>query len=124
MARSKNNLKAVLNDIAEAIRDKKGTSNLICPRDFADEIRSIPAAGNQPTLFPPIITVNSNIVSWTTNPDNGGFTVSNIGTIDGVVVGSPFTITEEYNNKILKVTSYSYNFQEAFTEQVLKYLNH
>lgn len=42
MARSNNNLKAVLQDTANAIRSKTGGNNPIVPRDFGDAIRSIP----------------------------------------------------------------------------------
>ena len=42
MARSDNNLKAVLEDTANAIRSKTGGSSLIVPRDFADTIGTIP----------------------------------------------------------------------------------
>lgn len=45
MARSDNNLKAVLQDTADAIREKKGSSDLIVPRDFADEIETLSAGG-------------------------------------------------------------------------------
>lgn len=41
MAKSSNNLKAVLQDTANAIRTKKGSFGLIEPRDFADTISSI-----------------------------------------------------------------------------------
>ena len=45
MARSNNNLNAVLKDTADAIRAKKNTSEPIVPRDFADEIDSIQSGG-------------------------------------------------------------------------------
>ena len=45
MARSNNNLKAVLQDTADAIRAKTGSSSPIVPRDFADEIESIQSGG-------------------------------------------------------------------------------
>ena len=41
MARSDNNLKAVLQDTANAIRGKTGGSSVIVPRDFADTIGTI-----------------------------------------------------------------------------------
>ena len=41
MARSENNLNAVFQDTADAIRSKTGKNGLIVPRDFADEIDSI-----------------------------------------------------------------------------------
>ena len=41
MARSENNLRAVLQDTADAIRGKTGSQEPICPRDFADEIETI-----------------------------------------------------------------------------------
>ena len=45
MAKSNNNLKAVLEDTANAIRNKTGSNGLISPRDFADEIDSIETGG-------------------------------------------------------------------------------
>lgn len=48
MARSENNLKAVLQDTADAIRAKDGSSAKICPRDFADRVNAIPT-GPEPT---------------------------------------------------------------------------
>lgn len=48
MARSANNLNAVLQDTADAIKAKKGSSSKICPRDFADEIAGI-TSGTTPT---------------------------------------------------------------------------
>ena len=122
MARSKNNLKAVLNDIADAIKAKKGIFTPVCPRDFADEINSLPAY-LQPTLFAPIIIVNNNTVTWTNNSQNGGFSVSLIGRIDGNMVMSPFTITSEYDNKILEVTAYCLNFQNSVASVTLHYVN-
>ena len=41
MARSENNLNAVFQDTANAIRSKTGKNGLIIPRDFADEVASI-----------------------------------------------------------------------------------
>ena len=38
MARSQDNLNAVFQDTANAIRAKKGSTNEIRPRDFADEV--------------------------------------------------------------------------------------
>lgn len=38
------NLKDFVTDLADAIREKKGTTDLINPQDFADEIRSIEGA--------------------------------------------------------------------------------
>ena len=45
MARSANNLNAVLQDTADAIKAKKGSTTEICPRDFADEITNLPSGG-------------------------------------------------------------------------------
>ena len=49
MAQSENNLTAVLQDTADAIRSKTGSNGLICPRDFADEILNI-SGGTTPEL--------------------------------------------------------------------------
>jgi hypothetical protein len=40
-----NNLKDHLTEVADAIREKKGTTDLINPQDFANEIKSI-SGGN------------------------------------------------------------------------------
>ena len=45
MARSANNLKAVFQDTATAIKNKTGSTEPICPRDFADEIDNLPTGG-------------------------------------------------------------------------------
>ena len=45
MARSEKNLTAVFTDTASAIRAKTGTTEAICPLDFADKINSIQASG-------------------------------------------------------------------------------
>ena len=45
MPKSDNNLKSVLQDTANAIRGKTGSSAPITPRDFADEIENIPTGG-------------------------------------------------------------------------------
>ena len=39
------NLKDFLTDVADAIREKKGTTDLINPQDFAAEIASIQSGG-------------------------------------------------------------------------------
>ena len=46
MARSENNLNAVFTDTASAIRAKTGTTETICPIDFADKINSIETGGS------------------------------------------------------------------------------
>ena len=45
MARSEKNLTAVFTDTASAIRAKTGTTEQICPLDFADKINSIQTGG-------------------------------------------------------------------------------
>ena len=40
-----NNLQYFLTDIADAIREKNGTTDLINAQDFADEIRNMPQSG-------------------------------------------------------------------------------
>ena len=47
MARSNNNLTAVLQDTANAIKAKKGDQTAICPRDFGDEIANLPTGGGE-----------------------------------------------------------------------------
>ena len=45
MARSEKNLTAVFTDTASAIRAKTGTTEQICPLDFADKINAIETGG-------------------------------------------------------------------------------
>ena len=45
MARSEKNLTAVFTDTASAIRAKTGTTEQICPLDFADKINAIQTGG-------------------------------------------------------------------------------
>lgn len=68
MARSADNLTAVLQDTADAIRAKTGSSANICPRDFADEIANIyQGIGVRPYLhdyLPGYVYNNSGAYSW------------------------------------------------------------
>ena len=103
MARSNNNLGSVFRDTANAIREKTGKTNSINPKDFADEIASIPmpdgefiistngnynisqyarvdvqvaSEDNAPQLYKPIsLTVNDVEGSMVAedNPENGSF---------------------------------------------------
>ena len=41
------NLKDFLTDVADAIREKKGTEDLINPQNFSDEIRNLPSGGGE-----------------------------------------------------------------------------
>ena len=51
MAKSENNINAVLTDTANAIRAKTDTTATICPRDFADKINSIENGGGGMKAF-------------------------------------------------------------------------
>lgn len=55
-----NNLKDFCTDIADAIREKKGTTDLINPQDFADEIRNLPSGGDIDALVARTITEYEN----------------------------------------------------------------
>ena len=46
-----NNLKDLLTDVADAIREKKGTTELINPQDFGEEIRGIESGGGECSLL-------------------------------------------------------------------------
>lgn len=46
-----NNLTDFLTDVADAIRQKKGTQAPINPQDFSSEIASIPTGGNNPLQY-------------------------------------------------------------------------
>lgn len=60
MAKSSNNLKAVLQDTANAIRAKKGSFDLIEPRDFADTISLLPSQELVNQLYSGTV-VNANV---------------------------------------------------------------
>ena len=46
-----NNIQDLLHDVAEAIREKKGTTDLISPQDFSSEIRSIKSGTTEVNTF-------------------------------------------------------------------------
>lgn len=103
MARSENNLKAVLQDTADAIRAKDGSSAKICPRDFADKVRAIPA-GPEPTgeieISVPFTKVNVADKEFAyTNNDCGIFEPTYEGSsgdfCDSLIVGNNDTSYEE-----------------------------
>lgn len=73
--------------------------------------------GEQPKLFAPIVTAGLNQISWKNDTRNGGFSVSITATIDGEIVTSPLTITEDMNGKTLTVTASAENF-ESNTEKI------
>lgn len=89
MARSENNLNAVLQDTANAIRGKTGGSNEICPRDFADEIGSI-QVGIIPSGTKTITANGSGIDVYNyasvdvnvPNPSTGTLSITSNGTYD------------------------------------------
>lgn len=57
------NLKDFVTDLADAIREKKGTTDLINPQDFADEIRNLPSGGDVDALVTRTITeYESNVI--------------------------------------------------------------
>ena len=60
MSRSNNNLKAVLQDTADAIRAKTGSTSPIVPRDFADEIGAIQTGGGSSIVPGP----NDNVIVY------------------------------------------------------------
>ena len=66
-----NNLTDFLTDVADAIRTKKGTSNLINPQDFSSEILSIPTGGGDGTLpitVPPVTAISFSNPNLTITP--------------------------------------------------------
>ena len=68
MARSNRNLQAIFQDTANAIRGKTGGSSSINPRDFADEIDSIPQDGGDEDFVERVANTlsrvnNSNVLS-------------------------------------------------------------
>lgn len=59
--KSNNNLTAIFTDTANAIRTKTGSSDLICPLDFADQIENIPAGEDTaPEIIARTVTTISN----------------------------------------------------------------
>ena len=79
--------------------------------------------GQQPTLYPPVITGGVNTISWANNSQNGGFTVTLTADVDGTPATSPLTITQEMDGKTLTVTASATNFASASSTIVLSYIN-
>lgn len=130
MAKSDNNLKAVFEDTANAIRSKTGSNGLIEPRDFADEIESI-QTGIEPTGTIEITTNGEHDVAQygtanvnVPNPSTGTYNVNNDGTYDikdyaevnvRVVYAGTKSIYE--NRRLIDVYHYgSVNVEVPYTE--------
>ena len=109
-----------LASVADAIRAKTGgTEDIAFPAGFVTDIGTL--YGDQPTLFAPIITTDTNAASWANNTSNGGFSVTLAADVDGETVSSPLTVTEEMDGKTLTVTASAENFKDATAAQVLTY---
>jgi len=116
MAKSENNLKAVFQDTANAIRSKTGSNGLIEPRDFADEISSI-ETGIEPTgtinitangehdvkdyAFARVSVIPTGTLNIT---QNGTYDVALYGT---VYVSTPSYIPSEHEVEALKLLNIS-----------------
>ena len=102
MAKSANNLNAVLQDTADAIKAKKGSNAKICPRDFYDEITNLPSGGSGDITVYGKTTVTG-YASVTTKP-----TILTFGNQDDNLVNltdkSTFLYTYGADNGIVKNT--------------------
>lgn len=78
--------------------------------------------GNQPTLFAPTITVSGNTVTWERDTRNGGFGDTLAANVEGQVVTSPLTITQQLDRKTLQVKSVALNFKDGIRERTLYYI--
>jgi len=74
MARSENNLTAVLQDTADAIKSKTGSSAKISPRDFANKISDIPTASGTKYLQPDDLNI---LFDGSSQYDQRGINVKN-----------------------------------------------
>ena len=77
--------------------------------------------GEQPTLFPPIVTIDINNISWKNDTKNGGFNVSITAEVDGETVTSPLTVTEDMKGKTLIITASAENFESSASEIEIVY---
>ena len=71
-----NNLTDFLTGVADAIRNKKGTSDLINPQNFESEILSIETGGgggDQPVMNAPTISLSGRQLTMTNPSTNGNF---------------------------------------------------
>lgn len=67
-----NNVTDFYTDIADAIREKRGTTAKIAPSDMATQIAAIPAL--QPTLNAPTVSLSGTTLKMTNPSTNGNFT--------------------------------------------------
>ena len=107
--------------ISEQERDK------IIPDNIAEGVtilgvQGTHTGGDQPTLYPPVITGGYNILYWESDPRNGSFASSTTGEIDGEPVTSPLAITQELDGKYLTLTSSGDKFIDASTDVLLYYM--
>lgn len=102
-----NNLKEFLTDIANTIREKKGTTGLINPQDFSTEIASIPVNEKFNAFFNKTITeVTAEDLQGATNIGYGAF--ANCKVLTSVVIPNSVTSIGDYAfencNKLASIT--------------------
>lgn len=91
-----NNLTEFLTGVAEAIREKKGTTALINPQDFENEILSITTG----TDTADATAVADDILNGKTAYAKGSKVTGSIKTYDGTFVTNPYTITATLTNVV------------------------
>lgn len=87
------NLTDFLTDVADAIREKKGTTDKINPQNFSEEIRGIESGGGNPW--------NAD-VTWITDGEFGFDSMSEVAIHEGVTVIGARAF--RYNSSITKIT--------------------
>ena len=104
-----NNLTDFLTDVADAIRTKKGTSNLINPQDFSSEILSIPTGGGGdgtlPITIPPITAISFSTPNLTITPGDYSDIESYNPTISYVITFNN-TNTAEFGSTTCDILDY------------------
>ena len=67
------NLKDYLTDLADAIREKEGSSEPINPQDFSDRIKAIKGGMDIPEGYEPFLAVDDDFAVRSESQDNSGF---------------------------------------------------
>lgn len=91
------------------------------PNAYGDTVEIGEGGGQQPTLYPPVVTGGVNEVSWANDTRNGGFNPTITAVVDGQTVTSPLTITEQMDGKTLTITASATNFNDGVTAVTLQY---
>ena len=125
-----NNLTDFLTGVADAIRNKKGTTDLINPQDFESEILSIETGGggDQPVMNAPTISLSGRQLTMSNPSTNGNFFSKFKVFVDNTLKSSQtektidlYTYFDENGTYNLSAKCAGTNFQDSESSNAINY---